>query len=381
MHIGPITSETATHLTTSGNSLGLFDDHALLPSTSQELPHSQIIPALTSLHTLQNLLDREMDTADLCQLMWAALQTTSDVEMLEVLQIGHQEMPDAIKTLQCALEHIMERDNKYFAPQGTKRMWSESITTDDDMASTVPKTKRCRIENIADQASAGDSIISIQHPQPVGMKWSENSCAYDSVFTILFNIWQRDHQWWSLVLEQLGNGFCTLFIEEFERYRRKEMSLEAGRDIICRELGKVNRFLHFGEYTSIEQVCHTIFSTSEVVYEVYYQRPSHHRLLYSWDNSIFISNNFTYRSMSRWMETNSWQGTNLCQVCGLRVRIETNFTISTSSASIRIFTLWHWNWSQLKNKCSQRSPQIQPSRHCVLQTRRKPFCFKHSHGR
>ena len=111
MHIGPITSETATHLTTSGNSLGLFDDHALLPSTSQELPHSQIIPALTSLHTLQNLSDREMDTADLRQLMRAALQTTSDVEMLEVLQIGHQEMPDAIKTLQRALEHVTERDN------------------------------------------------------------------------------------------------------------------------------------------------------------------------------------------------------------------------------------------------------------------------------
>ena len=269
MHIGPITSETATHLTTSGNSLGLFDNHALLPSTSQELPHSQIIPALTSLHTLQNLSDREMDTlANLRQLMRAALQTTSDVEMLEMLQIGHQEMPDAIKTLQRALEHVTERDKEYFAPQGTKRTQSESITTDDNTASTVPKTKRCRLENIADQASAGDSIISIQHPQPVGMKWSENSCAYDSVFTILFNIWQHDHQQWSLVLKQLGNEFCTLFAEEFERYCRKETSLEAGRDIIRRELGKVNRLLHFGEYTSIEQVCHTIFSTSEVVYEV-----------------------------------------------------------------------------------------------------------------
>ena len=147
-------------------------------------------------------------------------------------------------------------------------MRSESITTDDDTASTVPKTKRCRLENITDQASAGNSIISIQHLQLVRMKWSENSCAYDSVFTILFNIWQCDHQRWSLVLEQLGNEFCTLFAEEFERYHRKEMSLEAGRDIIRRELGKVNRLLRFGEYTSIEQVCHTIFSTSEVVYEV-----------------------------------------------------------------------------------------------------------------
>ena len=34
-----------------------------------------------------------MDTADLRQVMRAALQTTSDAEMLEVLGVGRQEMP------------------------------------------------------------------------------------------------------------------------------------------------------------------------------------------------------------------------------------------------------------------------------------------------
>ena len=52
-----------------------------------------------------------MDAADLRQLMRAALQTTSDAEMMEVLQVGHHEMPDAIKTLQRALEHVTERDD------------------------------------------------------------------------------------------------------------------------------------------------------------------------------------------------------------------------------------------------------------------------------
>ena len=52
-----------------------------------------------------------MDLADLRQLMRAALQTTSDAQMLEVLQIGRQEMPDAIKTLQRALERVAERDS------------------------------------------------------------------------------------------------------------------------------------------------------------------------------------------------------------------------------------------------------------------------------
>jgi hypothetical protein len=210
----------------------------------------------------------------------------------------------------------------HFTPQRTKRERSESITDDKTVCeseSTVPKSKRCRLNNNA-----------IRHSQPVGMKWSENSCAYDSVFTILFNIWQRDHQRWNFVFDQLGNEFCSLFSQEFERYRRKESSLEVGHDVIRRELGKVNRSLRFGEYMSIEQVCQTIFSTREIVYEVYYRCPSHHRFLYSQESSIFIeaSNGFTYRSMSRWMETNSWQGTNRCRTCGLRVSIETSFSIA-----------------------------------------------------
>ena len=191
----------------------------------------------------------------------------------------------------------------------------------------VPKAKRRRCDSIADQVQVNSAM---QHLQPVGIKWSENSCAYDSVFTILFNLWQRDHQRWSFVFEQLGNEFCTLLSQEFKRYRRKEASLEAGRDVIRRELGKVNRLLRFGEYTSIEQVCQTIFSTSEIVYEVYYQCPSRHRFLYYQESSVFVEafNSFTYRSTSQWMETNSWQGTNRCQACGLRVSIETTFSIA-----------------------------------------------------
>jgi abelson tyrosine-protein kinase 1 len=36
--------------------------------------------------------------------MRAALQTNNDVQMIEVLQVGREEMPEAIKTLQRALE-------------------------------------------------------------------------------------------------------------------------------------------------------------------------------------------------------------------------------------------------------------------------------------
>jgi abelson tyrosine-protein kinase 1 len=44
------------------------------------------------------------DVADLRQLMNAALLTSNDAELIEVLQVARDEMPEAIKTLQRALE-------------------------------------------------------------------------------------------------------------------------------------------------------------------------------------------------------------------------------------------------------------------------------------
>jgi len=43
--------------------------------------------------------------------MRTALQTTNDVQMIEVLQVGREEMPEAIKTLQRALEREVEKES------------------------------------------------------------------------------------------------------------------------------------------------------------------------------------------------------------------------------------------------------------------------------
>lgn len=52
----------------------------------------------------QNVYDAENDVKDLRSLMRTAIQSSSDAELIEVLQVGREEMPEAIKTLQRALE-------------------------------------------------------------------------------------------------------------------------------------------------------------------------------------------------------------------------------------------------------------------------------------
>ncbi|GLB45720.1 putative protein tyrosine kinase [Lyophyllum shimeji] len=82
------------------------------PGSPSALPPSQILPTLKTIHSNQNTLDAAGDSADLRALMRAALQTSSDVEMLGVLQIGREEMPEAIKTLQRALERVGENEQE-----------------------------------------------------------------------------------------------------------------------------------------------------------------------------------------------------------------------------------------------------------------------------
>ncbi|TBU21950.1 hypothetical protein BD311DRAFT_869668 [Dichomitus squalens] len=70
-----------------------------------------ILAQLQAVTARQNERDMVYDTADLRQLMRTALQANNDAEMIRVLQVGRDEMPEAIKTLQRALEKEVERES------------------------------------------------------------------------------------------------------------------------------------------------------------------------------------------------------------------------------------------------------------------------------
>ncbi|KAI0820557.1 hypothetical protein BC628DRAFT_1397178 [Trametes gibbosa] len=82
-----------------------------LTGTDPEEVH-HVTAKLQALTARQNERDTVHDAADLRQLMRTALQTNNDVEMIRILQVGRDEMPEAIKTLQRALEVEVEREGR-----------------------------------------------------------------------------------------------------------------------------------------------------------------------------------------------------------------------------------------------------------------------------
>ncbi|KAK7005721.1 kinase domain-containing protein [Favolaschia claudopus] len=82
--------------------------HKSLAAHPEELdagiPSAAVLPTIHNLHTRQNTLDLAHDTADLRTLMRDAVYQNSDAGMIRVLQVGREEFPEALKTLQRALE-------------------------------------------------------------------------------------------------------------------------------------------------------------------------------------------------------------------------------------------------------------------------------------
>ena len=188
--------------------------------------------------------------------------------------------------------------------------------------------KKIRLENESAPLSGNNYTrrhVRVSYP-PIGMVWSQNSCAYDSIFTILFNVWCHDMKKWGTIFTQLGNEFCILLVNEFTKYVRNEISLEAARDTVRRELDKTSEYMRFGSYTSIEEVCETIFTTHKAIYNTYYQCPDNHRQLYSQSHTVFVHRGSSaFKSTAEWMQTNSQQGTNRCEMCDKPVNINISF--------------------------------------------------------
>ena len=84
---------------------------ALLLTTEPTTAEAEVLAQLQTVTARQNERDAALDAQDLRRVLRGALQANSDAEMIRTLQVGRDEMPEAIKTLQRALEKEVERES------------------------------------------------------------------------------------------------------------------------------------------------------------------------------------------------------------------------------------------------------------------------------
>ncbi|KAJ7188007.1 hypothetical protein C8R46DRAFT_1205222 [Mycena filopes] len=117
----------------------------------EEIHPDAVLPTLQNLHTMQNTIDLAHDTADLRTLMRDAVSQSSDAEMIRVLQVGREEMPEALKTLQRALERAGAVTN----PPSPSVPFDVSPIPSGDSSTLAPLT----IERSITSSSSGSSAM------------------------------------------------------------------------------------------------------------------------------------------------------------------------------------------------------------------------------
>lgn len=107
---------------------------------------------------------------------------------------------------------------------------------------------------------------------PLGTCWQNNSCVYDAVITLLFNIWHEDaisetDSWHELHCELLDSlTQCFHKHEDIEVAASVQtFSLEQIRDFIRHRLARFSAEFTFGSYASVHSVTEQLLKTCEPV--------------------------------------------------------------------------------------------------------------------
>ncbi len=80
-------------------------------------------------------------------------------------------------------------------------------------------------ENMQIASIQEPSIVSGNYNVPEGCRWHNNSCAYDSLIFVLYNIWRSDPTYFTEQYKLLNNEWLTLITQSFHSYMQQQYSL------------------------------------------------------------------------------------------------------------------------------------------------------------
>ena len=93
-----------------------------------------------------------------------------------------------------------------------------------DIVSDVkkPRTKKVKFSHLPDDPSE-----PIRLNIPLGTRWQNNSCAYDAVITLLFNIWRGDAISETESWGELQSGLLNFLTQSFCRHEEIQTAASA----------------------------------------------------------------------------------------------------------------------------------------------------------
>ena len=177
---------------------------------------------------------------------------------------------------------------------------------------------------------SSNTLTRTHYAAPIGMRWSENSCAYDSVFTPVFLQWCANREFLSDEIGKSGSLVAIQLIEGFACYEAGLESLEEARDTVRRAMASIPQSgCPYGAYTLIENVCSVLFEMKYIVLKWFYECPNgHHGLHGNGYNALLSLEIVSFTSIAHWMLSRAELSSMHCPVCRHFASVHLKFCMS-----------------------------------------------------
>ncbi len=182
---------------------------------------------------------------------------------------------------------------------------------DKDARNSALRRKRClsqsKVESVRKKIRGEDNDTGWRSSQCLeGLIWSNNSCAYDALLSILYNTWNQDVAFWTAGFERFNGEWLKPLSDLFSQHQGGEISLEEARDKLRRSLAR--RYparLRFGEFTYMSDLLDCLFTMEDTVRTNVLECPEGHNIVNTGlnNNSAVLtgSQSDQYISISEWL--------------------------------------------------------------------------------
>jgi len=180
------------------------------------------------------------------------------------------------------------------------------------VSSCAPPDDTCnsvkRMCSTSSRESVSNNNYMVHELIPKGFIWQDNSCAYDSVFTVLLQLWRTNAQYWYRVSHHIGNKYLTALFTGFHNTTMtRSISLESVRDTVRHMLHAHSpSHMRFGLYTSIDSLFSAMLVSCCPVSRSYYICTNGHQQiaydLYTLHQSVYVN---THKTTSEWLSSQS----------------------------------------------------------------------------
>ena len=158
-------------------------------------------------------------------------------------------------------------------PRSAKKVQLASeISTNNkrDQVLTEKPEQNKKLKSSHGTASHADPHLPPKLLVPIGTQWENNSCAYDAICTVLFNIWREDPAGITLSWNELDNDLLVTLTAAFETHvdfhtGSPSYSLEQIRDDLRHHLACISDEFRFGRYASVHAVMNRLLESREPV--------------------------------------------------------------------------------------------------------------------